>query len=116
MTDTTILLEQFLPSTEDDDIVCHCVLVRGGTIRADLQQGVTTVTGLQETTGCGSVCGGCVPEIAEILGTEEWETPAVAPEITREEREAFKRYVLVTPQPASKPLSRILRRLGKLLH
>src|SRR5262245_58931935 len=105
MTDTTNLLEQFLPTAEDHDILCHCVHVTGDTIRAALQQGVTTFTRLQETTGCGSVCGGCVPEIAEMLGTEEWECPDVAgdyihidtftraktPKVTREEREAFKR-------------------------
>jgi cytochrome P450/bacterioferritin-associated ferredoxin len=130
MTDSTDVLEQFLPTAEDDDIVCHCVHVTGDTIRAALQRGVTTFTRLQETTGCGSVCGGCEPEIAGMLDSKEWEwqaaagdciqidtfTSAKTPKVTREEREAFQRYVLVTPRPASKPLSRILRRLGKILH
>jgi ferredoxin-NADP reductase/CRP-like cAMP-binding protein/cytochrome P450 len=54
------------------DAVCHCMHVSEETLRAAIRRGATTFTRLQQATGCGTVCGGCVPAVAEMLGTEDW--------------------------------------------
>jgi ferredoxin-NADP reductase/cytochrome P450/CRP-like cAMP-binding protein len=80
------------------DIVCHCVHISGDTIRAAIRQGAISFNGLQEVTGCGSVCGGCVPVIAEMLGTEEWISADVVAE--REEAPGIRSFELAPRDPS----------------
>jgi len=54
------------------DLLCHCVHVTVATVRAAVAGGAATVAQLQKSTGCGTVCGSCVPGLAEMLGAEEW--------------------------------------------
>src|SRR5262245_52457496 len=75
------------------DVICNCVNVTETALRAAIRQGTTTFTRLQETTGCGSVCGGCVPPITEMLGSEEWVLADVVAE--RDESQGIRSLELV---------------------
>ena len=59
----------------DGDVVCTCTRVALATLRHEIAMGTTDVDRLTEATGAGSVCGGCRPRLAELLGQTAW-TPA----------------------------------------
>ena len=82
------------------DVICNCVNVTETALRTAIRQGATTFTRLQETTGGGSVCGGCVPAITEMLGSEEWVLADVVAE--RDESQGIRSLELV-PRDASYP-------------
>ncbi|HET8938427.1 MAG TPA: (2Fe-2S)-binding protein [Polyangiales bacterium] len=52
-------------------IVCHCHRVCDRTIRAAVRSGACTEEAVGEVCGAGSMCGGCVPAVAEIIEEEE---------------------------------------------
>ena len=56
------------PAVWADDLVCHCVNVTQEALRRAIDGGATTIGRLQKATGCGTVCGGCAPAVAELLG------------------------------------------------
>lgn len=60
-----------------DQTVCNCMGVRQSTVDASLARGCTTLGGLCRETGCGSVCGDCLPRLQDLLGGAGL-TPAVA--------------------------------------
>jgi ferredoxin-NADP reductase len=59
----------------DDEVVCTCTGVALAALRHEIEIGVTHVDRLAEATGAGSVCSGCRPRLAELLGQSAW-TPA----------------------------------------
>jgi nitric-oxide synthase, bacterial len=59
----------------DADVVCTCTGVTQGELRQVIARGTTPVDRLGEFTGAGTVCGGCRPRLAELLGQSAW-TPA----------------------------------------
>jgi ferredoxin-NADP reductase/CRP-like cAMP-binding protein/cytochrome P450 len=101
-------LQQFLrtgtvalgTSAEAEDIVCHCVHVSSDALRAAIEQGAATLSRLRQLTGCGAVCGSCVPIVAEMLGAEEWVLADVVTE--REEAPGIRSFELA-PRRASYP-------------
>lgn len=48
-------------------IVCNCKNVDILTIKKAMLEGATTVEEIKEKTGAGTGCGGCIPEIENIL-------------------------------------------------
>ncbi|MDR0348074.1 MAG: (2Fe-2S)-binding protein [Tannerella sp.] len=51
-----------------NETVCHCMGVsRGEIIDAIRDQGLTTVEEIGDATGAGTGCGGCQPDIEELL-------------------------------------------------
>ncbi len=50
-----------------DEIVCNCMGVTAGEIQDAIEAGARTVEEIQEATGAGTVCGGCVGEIQQML-------------------------------------------------
>lgn len=48
-------------------MVCACRGVRQGRIEAAVAGGCASVEAVAETTGAGSACGSCRPEIARLL-------------------------------------------------
>ncbi|KMT22525.1 (2Fe-2S)-binding protein [Clostridium cylindrosporum] len=50
-------------------VICHCSNVDYVTIRKAMIAGARTVDEIKEMTGAGTVCGGCVSEIEEILAS-----------------------------------------------
>ncbi|MGL4450388.1 MAG: (2Fe-2S)-binding protein [Sarcina sp.] len=52
-----------------DRIVCNCKNVSYIDIRKAMINGARTVEEIKEMTGAGTGCGGCIPEIEEILAS-----------------------------------------------
>eukprot|EP00727_Mastigamoeba_balamuthi_P000797 m51a1_g10714 putative nitrite reductase (363) ;mRNA; f:197167-206994 len=50
-----------------EDIICHCNQVTKATITEAIAHGCKTVEEIGEKTTAGTSCGGCIPDIAEIL-------------------------------------------------
>jgi nitric-oxide synthase len=59
----------------DSDVVCTCVGVTLGSLRQEIASGIADAGALASATGAGSICGGCRPRLAELLGQASW-TPA----------------------------------------
>ena len=58
----------------DRDLVCRCMGVRAGQVRACIRQGNTTLEALQEKLGVMSACGFCEYKIRRVLEEELAET------------------------------------------
>jgi bacterioferritin-associated ferredoxin len=52
-------------------IVCHCHYVSDREIRQCAQAGACSVSDVGRACGAGTGCGGCRPEIANIIGVED---------------------------------------------
>ena len=50
-----------------DEIVCNCMGVTAGEIQDAIEGGASTVEEVQEATGAGAVCGGCLEEIQKMV-------------------------------------------------
>ena len=50
-----------------DEIVCNCMGVTAGEIQDAIEGGASTVEPVQEVTGAGTVCGGCLEEIQKMM-------------------------------------------------
>ena len=62
---------------KDEEQVCFCLGITASAIRSHIRSGCDTFEEMREKTGCGSVCGGCEPQIQSMLGRSEW-IPIVA--------------------------------------
>ncbi len=60
-----------------DKIVCDCAGVTQSRVDASIAHGYTTIGAICRETGCGSVCGECLPRVQELLGGAGM-VPAVA--------------------------------------
>lgn len=52
-------------------IVCHCQCVSDREIRSCAREGARDLADIGRACGAGTGCGGCRPEIASILDTEQ---------------------------------------------
>lgn len=50
-------------------VICHCMNVDYLAIRKAMIAGARTVEEVQDMTGAGTVCGGCIGEIEKILAS-----------------------------------------------
>ena len=57
---------------KDDEQVCFCLGLSASSIQSQIKSGCDTFEVLRDKTGCGSVCGGCEPQIQSMLGYSEW--------------------------------------------
>jgi predicted CXXCH cytochrome family protein len=59
---------------DEDTIVCHCIGVAEGDIKARiLKNGAKcTVSLLGQQLGCGLECGSCIPQLQELMGDNPW--------------------------------------------
>jgi bacterioferritin-associated ferredoxin len=48
-------------------LLCHCHLVGDRRIAAAVETGATTVEAVQEATGAGTSCGGCLRSVEELV-------------------------------------------------
>ncbi len=55
-----------------DETVCYCMQVSAASLRTLIAQGVDSLEGLRESTGCGAVCGGCQTTVLTLLGQSVW--------------------------------------------
>lgn len=46
-----------------DEIICNCMSVTSGMIKDAVDAGASTLEEVQDATGAGTVCGGCVEEV-----------------------------------------------------
>jgi len=52
----------------EDIEICHCnEIMRSDIIKAIKEKGLKTVEEVQEETTAGTICGGCIPDIEDIL-------------------------------------------------
>jgi NAD(P)H-nitrite reductase large subunit len=52
----------------DDVEICHCNgIMKSEIIKAINEKGLTTVEQVQDATNAGTMCGGCIPDIEDIL-------------------------------------------------
>lgn len=49
--------------------VCNCMQLDESALRRAIQAGADTLPALQNATGAGAVCGGCVPKLERLVGT-----------------------------------------------
>ena len=49
-------------------LVCHCMVVYDGQIRSEIDRGARDPFDIADACEAGTVCGGCVPAICELLG------------------------------------------------
>jgi NAD(P)H-nitrite reductase large subunit len=50
-----------------DEKVCFCGSVTVGDIKAAVEDGNTTLEAVQEATGAGTHCGGCVDKVKDLI-------------------------------------------------
>lgn len=61
------------PGVSEEEIICNCMLVSRGTINSCIKKGCTSREEVSKQTGAGTVCGGCIPTIQEMLGRASWQ-------------------------------------------
>ena len=50
-----------------EKVVCYCQNVTNGMIKDAVEAGATTLEEVQEATGAGTVCGGCVENVQHLI-------------------------------------------------
>lgn len=51
----------------DDDLVCFCMSVTKGEIKAEVRKGASTVDELKNTLSCCTGCGTCESRVQKVL-------------------------------------------------
>jgi len=52
----------------EDIEICHCMgIMKSEIVKAIQDKGLTTVEEVQDETTAGTVCGGCIPDLEDIL-------------------------------------------------
>lgn len=62
--------EETVLSWPDRALICHCTSTNCGVLREAVMGGCATVKELSSKTGAGSVCGSCIPQLAEFVGED----------------------------------------------
>jgi ferredoxin-NADP reductase len=57
-----------------DLIICQCMKVRQSTLASAMKAGCRTVQELSASTGAGTACGSCLPQLAELTAETLWQT------------------------------------------
>ena len=57
---------------QTEEFACFCMQISTGTLEALIKAGYDSFESLRQKTGCGSICGGCEPQIQSMLGHLEW--------------------------------------------
>lgn len=70
----------------DDPVVCQCMRVARGALLDAMAGGCQTVRALSTRTGAGTVCGGCLPRLAELTAETLWQTVSCLEVIERARR------------------------------
>lgn len=50
-----------------DKVVCDCMSVTNGMIKEAVENGASTLEEVQEVTGVGTVCGGCIDDVQRLV-------------------------------------------------
>src|SRR3954452_1258467 len=73
-----------LPAGEDQ-FVCQCMNVTRDDLVEAMCSGAATVKALSAQTGAGTVCGGCLPKLAELTAETLWAKARCIAIVTRNE-------------------------------
>ena len=98
------------PASVDDGILCHCMGISRGTLLGAMESGCQTVDALSARTGAGTVCGGCLPRLAELTAETLWQSVRCMDVIDRARRVKSFRFEIPSHHPAGtvRPGQRIL--------
>ena len=66
-------LEQEATFFQDPEVICACMQTTRGDLRGAIHEGASDVDSLGGRTGAGTVCGGCIPKLRELLGRSDWD-------------------------------------------
>jgi tryptophan 2,3-dioxygenase len=66
---------------DPDTILCTCAHVSAGAVDEAVRGGSSTAAELSQALGCGTVCGACLPRLAERAGEAAWLPVEVVDEI-----------------------------------
>lgn len=64
-------------------IVCHCYRVSDRHIRSAVADGACDLASVSRACGAGSGCGGCRPEVADIIASERGEAQTATQPLLR---------------------------------
>ncbi|MEM9455395.1 MAG: cyclic nucleotide-binding domain-containing protein [Myxococcota bacterium] len=67
-------------------LLCRCMQVGAASIAALVASGVADLAGIMSRCGAGTICGGCRPHIAQILGHQAWTAHRLAPPVRHTEQ------------------------------
>ena len=68
---------------DSEAFVCQCMRVSGATLQAAMVSGCRSVQALSAHTGAGTVCGGCLPRLAELTNEAVWQVARCVDVIVR---------------------------------
>jgi ferredoxin-NADP reductase/CRP-like cAMP-binding protein len=93
-----------------DPVICQCMGVARSTLVDAVEDGSHTVQALSMHTGAGTVCGGCLPQLAELTADTSRQTVRCLEVIDRAPRVKSFRFELPERHPAGaiKPGQRIV--------
>ena len=60
------------PHLDAEPVVCACMHVTAAAVNAAIFDGFNTLGGLCRELGCGTVCGRCNGQLAELLNGARW--------------------------------------------
>src|SRR5262249_17821329 len=69
------------PLSPEEQPICACMRIPRGTLVQLIKDGCRQLGELQARTRCGTVCGACVPSVAELLGDVSWTPVTIGEEI-----------------------------------
>ena len=52
---------------EQDKVVCNCLNITNGMIKDAVDNGATTLEEVQQVTGAGTACGGCIDNVQRLI-------------------------------------------------
>ena len=69
------------PADDPDAILCGCVQVTTGAVDEAIREGCATTAALEQALACATVCGACLPRLAERVGEAAWAAVEVVAEL-----------------------------------
>ena len=52
---------------EQNKVVCNCLNITNGMIKDAVDNGATTLEEVQQVTGAGTACGGCIDHVQRLI-------------------------------------------------
>ena len=77
----TMVFERDPTLVGDYERLCKCTKVDSGVIRRAIAEDCRSLPELQSRFGCGTVCGGCIPLIHELIARPAWQFVTIHEEV-----------------------------------